>query len=406
MKVPETDGRTRRRHTGSAEGDGEPQEDSNRRILSVGSREWSVSTSVTASPVVEHLALAAGDALVAICNLCLLVLLRPPWFQEASDNVRSDVIERPKPSILYVAVLAVACGLGGIFMKALVISWCLSQRTSNDSCMGLSTYWGQLLRTEFLGGYCISPRVVSNLFCSWVFVTAALFQLMGAPLDAIPSSILLGVFFATVGFLGPYASAVVEGCRSARWVATERHPRGSRRAQPDGAANPAHVLPVVTSTGVGPRWLGSAVAVVRGSLRCLDLLCFPLVFASHAFNARHRRAGSVATILHPQEIGNLLVLLSILPLVICCTLCLISCILLPMDWPTVYIVYPSPLLMSVSLGYPLACSLCFVILLLLPIFYSFPSRYARATPVLQELLLKPAEALPTKSAREEGMVAQ
>lgn len=397
MKPTDADGRTRRRHAGSAEGDGEPQEDSNPRTSAVGSRELNLSTSVTASPLVEHLALAAGDALVALCNLCLLQLLRPSPYQEASDDVRSDVVERPKPSILYVAVLAVVCGLGGVLMKALVISWCLSLRTSNDSCGGPSNYWAQLLRTEFLGGYCVSPRVLPSLFCSWVFVTAALLQLMGAPLDALPSSALLGVFFATIGFLGPYACAVAEGCRSARWEATMWPSRGSRRAQGDATANSPHFLPASTSTVAGPRWLRSAVAVVGGSLRCLDWLCFFLVFASHALHAKSRRAG-----LHPQDLGNLLVFLSILPLVVCCTSCLISSIWLPMDWLTPYIVYPSPLVISISLGYPLACLLCFIVLLLLPVFYSFPSRYARAAPVLQELMLKPAEALPAKSAREES----
>lgn len=77
-----------------------------------------------------------------------------------------------------------------------------------------------------------------------------------------------------------------------------------------------------------------------------------------------------------------------------------------MDWPTAYVVYPSPLVIFISLGYPAACCICFWILVLLPVCYTFPSRFARASPVLQEMMLKPSEpsslANAVRTKGEEG----
>lgn len=374
-------------------------------MLGLHRREWSWSRSVTTSPVVEHLALAAADALVAICSLCLLVLLRPTWYQEASDDVRSDVVELPKPSMIYVAILSIVCGLVGALAKGLVVAWCFSQRAINASGSRppIPALCGFLVQDDSLGGYYICPRVIVTLFSSWVCVTAVIFQLLGAPLECVPSSLLLGIVFASIGFLGPYASAVAEACRSTRWELARGQSRPNQSEQPAAAAEPAVALPVDTAPVAGPNGLRGAIAAVGALLRALDYLCFPLVFASQKLQARASRRGSSTTSLHPQELGNLLVFLAVLPLVICCILCLVSCILLPMDWPTVYIVYPSPLVIFISLGYPLACVVCFLILLLLPVHYNFPNRYARALPVLQALMLKPGGAFPSKNGVDEDV---
>ncbi|OEH77987.1 hypothetical protein cyc_00422 [Cyclospora cayetanensis] len=411
MEAEDATKRTRRRCTSPDNGDGSPPRRGSswssppRTLFSVRNQKWRLARCVTASPVVEHLALAAADAFVACCNLGVLLVLRPSWFQEASDDVRSDVVELPKPSILYVAILSFVCGVGGAAAKALILAWCLSERESCASTRRTTAAdpLGVSLTAEPLGGYCICPRVIGTLYCSWIFVVTSIFQLLGAPLDALPSSLLLGIFFATVGFLGPYAGAVAEACRSSRWETTSCH-CGLRERNHADAADAAVATSTASTTPVkrGPRCLRPATAVVWWFLRVLDVLCLPLVFLVQKLRSRARNGATTsASSLGPQELGNLLVFLAVTPLVICGLFCLVSCILLPMDWPTVYVVYPSPLVMSITLSYPLACMLSFFLLLLLPVYTTFPASYARALPVLQALMLKPSVDFPIKSVTED-----
>ena len=106
------------------------EESPERGLLNAYGHEWSVTRSVSASPLTEHLALLGGDVLVGSCNLILLLLWRPTYYQEVSEDVRSEVVELPKPSIFYVFLFSLLCGFSGIFMKGLVLHWCLCQRLS------------------------------------------------------------------------------------------------------------------------------------------------------------------------------------------------------------------------------------------------------------------------------------
>lgn len=376
-----------------------PQRLPSRQPLGACDREWSAYRSVSASPLAEHLALVAGDALLAICSLSLLLLIRPSWYLDVSEDTRTTSTEQPRPSFLYVMILSLFCGFGGALMKALVALWCYSQmllRTTSSKPIALRS----LLQAGSLGDYSVCPRVVASLFCYWVCITAAFMQLLGAPLDALPSSLVLGVVFATVGFLSPYAHAVAEACRSSRWE-FRANPNNSDKqlaecSKQNGATEKQHLEQPITTTfpagaavagGLGRA--GGAVAFVSAFLRILDFTCLPVVLLARMLQQRRPDRKSSAQCLSPRELGNLLVFLSVFPLVACCLMCLISCIFLPMDWPTVYVVYPSPLVIFLSLGYPAACCICFWILVLLPVSYTFPSRFARATPVLQEMMLKP-----------------
>lgn len=360
--------------------------------------QWSRYAAVTSSPLVEHLALAACDSFVAIFNLCLMLLLKPTWYQELSDDVELEGIGE-KPSILYVSLLALVCGIGGASCKATAIMWCLSQGSSDGPKGGpaFSSLGGWLFHEESIGGYRICPRVVRTMSLSWVFVTAVILQLFGAPLESFPSSVLLGVFFATIGFIGPFASAIAESCRSRRWETSQAQSRRSRREQEDAPTNQRFVA---FPAGKGLGWL-HPVNIMGGSLRCMDFFCIPIVSAFQALQSRSCRRGSNASLLHPQDLGNLLVILSVLPLIACCTLCILSAYFLPMDWPTKYVVYPAPLVMLISVGYPLASLLCFFVLLLLPVYCKFPNHYARALPVIQELMLKPSGPVASEALVKE-----
>lgn len=361
-----------------------------RSWLGIDGQEWSCCRCVTASPLVEHLALAATDVLLACCNLALLAHLRPPWYQEASDDVRSDDVDLPRPSMLYVTVLASVCGLGAIVSKTLVLLWCMSKapmRASAHVTRLSAAACALVVPSEFPGSYYVCLRVVLTLFSLWILVTGSIFQLLGAPLEAFPSSLLLGVFFATVGFFRPYASAVAEACRSTRWNADDANKDFTKEAEKGTATQTPTLLP--RSGGACLPFLRMTNKLVAGFLRTLDFLCFPIVYLCETLLTKTRGADSGAgNTLNPHKLANLLIYLSVLPLIVCCTMCLASSILLPMDWPTVYVVYPSPLIIFISLGFPLACIFCFIVLLLVPVYCSFPSRYARAMPILQEMMLK------------------
>ncbi|KAL8275183.1 hypothetical protein Esti_000933 [Eimeria stiedai] len=377
-------GEARRRHAGGGDQGEEPVEPLAPKLLGSRNREWALGLSVTASPLEEHLALSAFDTFVAGCSLCLLALLRPPWFREVSDDEQSEEVELPEPSVLYVTLVALICGCGGVLAKVLVMVWCLNERGSTPAA--------SVLRGAPVGGYeGMRCRMVCSLFVSWTLVVTAIFHLLGAPLESLLSSFLLSIFFATVGVAAPYASALAEACRSARWDAvgtTEGGVTGEEQLRGDISGQPL----VTSSSGNPGPHTRRIVSLVEATLRCLDRLCFPLVFLCHKLQVRRlNRNGCSSTVLKAQELGNLLVFLSVFPLIACGLACLVSCILLPMDWPTVYIVYPSPLVMTISVVYPLATLTSFILLLLLPVFCSFPNRYARAYPVLQELMLGPGQ---------------
>ncbi|KAL8445235.1 hypothetical protein Emed_005793 [Eimeria media] len=364
---------TRRRHAGGSDEGEEPVASLVPKLLGPRNREWSISASVTSSPLIEHLALSAFDTFVAACSLCVLLTLRPPWSREVSDDVRSDEVTPFEPSVIYVALLASICGCGGVLAKTLVVVWCLNERRLTQPAAAAAH------AAASINGYeGVRLRVIASLFVSWIFVVTAVLHLLGAPLACIASSFLLSIFFATVGVAAPYASALAEACRAARWDAA------AAAASDEQAANQVTSgHPVVTSPP-------AIVSLVDVTLRCLDSLCFPLVFLCHKLQVKRlsRSGSATSSVLHPQELGNLLVFLSVFPLIACGFACLLSCILLPMDWPTVYIVYPSPLVMAITVAYPLASLATFLLLLLLPVFCSFPNRYARAYPVLQELMLR------------------
>ncbi|KAL8435046.1 hypothetical protein ACSSS7_002716 [Eimeria intestinalis] len=368
----------RRRHASADDQEEEPSEPVAPKLLGRADCEWSLSTCVTGSPLVEHLALSAFDTFTAGCSLCVLAVLKPAWFQEVSDDVRSDEAELLKPSALYVSLLALICGLGGVLAKALVAVWCL-----NDRGLTLSSF---LLSGASIGGYegGLRLRGLFSLFVSWILVITAMFHLLGAPLECLFSSFLLSIFFATVGVAAPYASALAEACRSARWDAV----RATERAASEECVTSGQPLVTSSSRNTGRPFTRAISAFVDGTLRCMNRLCYPLVFLCHKLQVRRQKKnGCKSTVLNPQELGNLLIILSVFPLIACGIASLFSCILLPMDWPTVYIIYPSPLVMAITVVYPLATLSSFLLLLLLPVFCCFPNRYARAYPVLQELML-------------------
>ncbi|KAL8447152.1 hypothetical protein Emag_004418 [Eimeria magna] len=276
---------TRRRHAGGSDQGEEPVGFLGSKLLGLRGQGWTPRAPVTSSPLVEHLALSAFDTFVAGCSLCVLALLRPSWFQEVSDDVQADEVGLPKPSVMYVSLLALICGCGGVTAKVMVMIWCLNER-------GL-TPAASVSQGTSVGGYeGVRLRVVGSLFVYWIFVVTAVFHLLGAPLECLSSSFLLSIFFATVGVAAPYASAVAEACRSARWDAARATEEEQLNQETSGQ-------PVVTSPS------GNASPLTRGIVSIVEI------------------------------------------------------------------------------------ALSFLLLLLLPVFSSFANRYARAYPVLQELMLGP-----------------
>lgn len=406
---------------------------------------------VSSSPFAEHLALAAVDLLLSVLNVSLLAKLRPPWFQEASEDVRGEET-LPPLSVVYVVSSALVIGLLGVVFKAVVIVWCLKRthfRVPRSGVPVTLLLLGYELPADCLGGYTICLRTFGFISASWVFLGALFFQLMGAPLEDIFSSLMLAVFFAALGGVNPYLTAVAEACRSSSWLCSSTSNMPSKRPPPDAAAAnttraagadtaaaplttpssssvaaasetasppeaatkapPAKAAAAAQATATAPLvlavrplrdsrywealpgWLRGLTVSVEILMRVLDFICFPLFnLCLLLYRFCLKRRGEEwwrRSELSPKAIANMLVYVSLLPLFLSCISALLGCILLPMDWPTVYVLYPSPLLLFVSLSYPFFCLFVFLLLLLLPLCCALPTPHAKAFPFLQEMVL-------------------
>ncbi|CDJ58965.1 hypothetical protein, conserved [Eimeria maxima] len=411
---------------------------SDKELVGVNGRVWAWTRSASSSPFIEHLALAGIDLLVALLNLILLVNLRPPWFQEANEDVRGEEVQR-RLSLAYVATSAIVTGFLGIILKAVVIGWCVRKtvfrvpRTGVPVTMRLCGYE---LPADCLGGYSISLKAVGCVSAVWVLLGAAFFQMMGAALEDVFSSVLLGVIFAALGSVTPYFNALAEACRSSRWRcnSTENMPkkmapvsaeaaverRESERAAAAAATEAREATSAETSSATRgaataappagssvlairslweseygealPVWFCKVTSLVDIFIRLLDFICCPsvllLFFLQRIMALRRGWGAGPSPAIGPQGLACLLVYLSSAPLFISCAAGLISCLLLPMDWPTVYILFPAPVLASVSLVYPFSCLIAFSSWLFLPFCYDVTPRYGEASPFLQEMLLR------------------
>ncbi|CDJ46540.1 hypothetical protein, conserved [Eimeria brunetti] len=194
----------------------------NLQLRGVGGLRWSWNRCVTASPLVEHLAMAGMDMLVGVVHLGLWLRGRPPWFPDISDEAADDAALRGL-DFTYMVHFSLITGVIGCILKALVAIWCLRNsvfRVPRNGVPVTMRVAGLQVPADCLGGFRVSGWFISRITFVWVVMGALFCLILGAPLSKSFAALLLALFFGTVGLVTPYLAAAVEACRSSRWICT------------------------------------------------------------------------------------------------------------------------------------------------------------------------------------------
>lgn len=358
-------------------------------VLGVNGTQWSPRHAVSGSPFSYSFLLASGELFLSVVNIFTQLQLRPKVFEEASEDARNDEPSVGRPGYVHVTLLALFLGFLGVCWKCFVVH--VARRHYNAT-------WAASNPLD----YNACRRTGALMWVMWVFFSAAVMHALGAPLEKFGSSVLCGFVYASVGFATPYANAIIETLRS-EWLkclenhrdfANERNTLSSSLV--DRSQTQSRSKRCNTESGKNQQ----SDAVPRSAncreeqsqqpccilLSFLDLCFWPVVVMSCLL----RRGCSKSTTkkrFSPEDIGNLLLFFSVFPFISAVLFSFIACIFLPMDWPTVYVQFPIPLIIGLSVSCLFSSAVGSFVILLLPTCTALSDARGHASPVLQRLML-------------------
>ncbi|KEP65332.1 UNVERIFIED_CONTAM: hypothetical protein HHA_286510 [Hammondia hammondi] len=225
--------------------------------------------------------------------------------------------------------------------------------------------------------YVCYPGSIAYLYGLWLAIISFLPVLLGTPVSQYAACVLFASYLASLGLLCPVAAAVVEEIRSLGVeIEADKGSVPSVRTAHKGLSHGRTKKEESSLEGVAP----SDVLTMPHCLRVVH------PYLPEALKTR------LPFILSPLHLGHVFSVAAFLPFITSSFSALLSCCFLPLDWQTVFIHFPFPLILGGSVGHFVGAAVsvlltCFV----LPCFTICQKVLGGslvAAPVLQDLLLR------------------
>ncbi|EPT31018.1 hypothetical protein TGME49_286510 [Toxoplasma gondii ME49] len=225
--------------------------------------------------------------------------------------------------------------------------------------------------------YVCYPGSIAYLYGLWLATISFLPVLLGTPVSQYAACVLFASYLASLGLLCPVAAAVVEEIRRLGVeIEADKGSVTSVRTKHEGLGHGRTKKEKSSPEGVAPP----------------DVLTMPhFLRVVHPYLPECLKA-RLPFILSPLHLGHLFIVAAFLPFITCSFSAILSCFFLPLDWQTVFIHFPFPLILGGSVGHFVGATVsvlltCFV-LPCLTICQKFLGGSLVAAPVLQDLLLQ------------------
>lgn len=228
--------------------------------------------------------------------------------------------------------------------------------------------------------YVCCPGTIAYLYGLWLTTFSLLPVLLGTPLSHYVACVLFASYLASIGLLSPVAAAAVEEIRS---LGVEIE--AAKGSVPGGGM--AH-------NGLGCGHASGENSSAEGVALSHALSMPKLLQAVHPYLPEVLKK-RLPLILSPAQLGHVFTIAAFLPFITCSFCALAACYFLPLDWQTVLVHFPFPVIVGGTVGHFVGAAFSLVltgfVLPCLSVSRRTLSGGVVATPVLQDLLLRPRQ---------------